>query len=317
MLGEILESAGGLAGALGERLAGASLLFLAAAVALHLLKTAVRARAWHSIVTTAYPDERLRYRDTLGAYLCGVGVNAVVPARAGEVVKLGLVKRHAPGTRVEGLVSTLFTESAFDTVAGTTAVAFGFVLGWATLGGSILSPLAPVAHQPWLAVTVVAAAGVVAALAFRRLHGKARTLLREAGRGLALFGHPVQYLRTVVSWQAGALVLRLGSIACFLGAFHLPVTAQACLVVLAVQCAANSVPLTPNGAGTQQALLVVALGAGIAAPRIVGFGTGAQLATTVADVALGALALALMTGSLRWRSMMPVAEEELPAPAAT
>jgi hypothetical protein len=317
MLGEILENAGSLAGALGERLAGASLMFLAAAVALHVLKTAVRARAWHSIVTTAYPDERLRYRDSLGAYLCGIGVNAVVPARAGEVVKLSLVKRRAPGTRVEGLVSTLVTESAFDSVAGATAIACGFVLGWASLGGSILSPVEPVAHHPWLAAGVATTVVAIAAFAFRRVHGKARTLLHEAGRGLALFGHPLQYLRTVVAWQAGALVLRLGSIACFLGAFHLPVTAQICLVVLAVQCAASSVPLTPNGAGTQQALLVVALGAGIAAPRVVGFGTGAQLATTLADVALGALALALMTGSLRWRSVLTAAEEELPAPAAT
>lgn len=291
-------------------------MFLAAAVALHVLKTAVRARAWHSIVTTAYPDERLRYRDTLGCYLCGIGVSAVVPARGGEVVKLGLVKRRAPATRVEGLVSTLVTESAFDTVAGATAIASGFVLGWASLDVSILSPLAPVARHPWLAAIAVAAVCGIGAFGFRRLHGKARMLLHEAGRGLALFGHPRLYLRTVVSWQAGALVLRLGSIACFLGAFHLPVTAQACLVVLAVQCAANSVPLTPNGAGTQQALLVVALGAGIAAPRIVGFGTGAQLATTVADVALGALALALMTGSLHWRGLVPAAEEELPATAS-
>jgi hypothetical protein len=101
--------------------------------------------------------------------------------------------------------------------------------------------------------------------------------------------------------------------ACFLAAFHLPATGQIALIVLAVQCAANVLPVTPNGAGTQQALLAVALGSRFAAPQVVGFGAGAQLATTVADVLLGAAALLLLTGTLRWRRVLPAAQEELPA----
>lgn len=315
MLSDGLEGIGAAAGSLVDRVAGASLLLLAAALALHLAKTALRARAWHSIVAAAYPQERLRYRDTLGAYVCGVGVNAVVPARAGELLKLALVKRRAPGARIEGLLSTLVTESTFDAVAGAAALGCGVVLGWASLGGSAVSPLAPVARHPLAAALVLASVGGIGAFAWRRLHGKARALLHEAGRGLALFGHPLQYLRTVVSWQAAALALRLGSIACFLGAFHLPVTPQTTLLVLAAQCASNVVPLTPNGAGTQQALLAVALG-GVATPLAVGFGAGSQLLTTVTDVVLGCVALALTTGSLRWRRLLPAAKEELPAPAA-
>jgi len=311
-----LESVGSLAATLAEHVAGASLLLLAAALALHLGKTLARARAWHNIVLTAYPGAGLRYRDCLGAYLCGVGVNSVAPARAGEVLKLGLVKRRAPETRVEGLATTLVTESAFDAVAGAAALTGGLALGWASLGGSVVSPLHPVLHHPWLVTAAAGGIAVAAALASRRLGGKARAFAHEAGRGLAVFGHPAQYLRAVLSWQALALVLRLGSIACFLGAFHLPVTAQATLVVLAVQCASSVVPLTPNGAGTQQALLVVALGASVAAPRIVAFGAGAQLVTTVADVVLAGASLVLMTGSLRWRGALRPAEEELPAPAA-
>lgn len=317
MILDALEHVTDLAGTVGNRLAGASLLLLAAAVALHVGKTLVRARAWHNIVRTAYPEERLRYRDSAGAYFCGVGVNSLVPARGGEVLKLALVKRRAPGTRVEGLVSTLVAESAFDAVAGTVALTCGLALGWASLGGSIVSPFGPVAHHPWLVAGGVAGTAAAAILLARRFGGRARALLREAGRGLALFGHPLQYLRLAVSWQLAGLALRLGSIACFLGAFHLPVTAQVTLVVLAVQCVSNVLPLTPNGAGTQQALLVVALGATVAAPRVVGFGTGAQLATTVADVTLAAFSLALTTGSLRWRRLLVLPEEELAAPAVT
>ena len=50
-----------------------------------------------------------------------------------------------------------------------------------------------------------------------------------------------------------------------------------------MQSAANLIPLTPNGAGTQQALLVLALSGVATASSIVGFGAGAQLATAPRD----------------------------------
>jgi hypothetical protein len=58
--------------------------------------------------------------------------------------------------------------------------------------------------------------------------------------------------------------------------------------VLALQLVAGSIPVTPSGAGTQQALLAVALGGG----AIVGFSVGAQAATMLVDLLLGLVALA-------------------------
>jgi hypothetical protein len=58
--------------------------------------------------------------------------------------------------------------------------------------------------------------------------------------------------------------------------------------VLSLQLLAASVPFTPGGAGTQQALLAAALGSA----AIVGFSAGAQIATIFVDVALGIGALA-------------------------
>ncbi len=309
MIADILASAAAVA----DRLGSASLDLLAVAVLLHVARIVARARAWHTIVSTAYPGSGLRYRHSLGAYLCGIGLSSVAPARPGELLKVALVKREAPDARYEGLLSTLVTESAFDVVIGALAIGAAAVLGWASLASSLLSPLDIATAHPWSAFGATASAAAILLLAWRRLGPRARSTAREAARGLAAFGDPGRYLRNVVSWQLAALGLRLASIACFLAAFHLPATMQTAVIVLAVQCAANVLPVTPNGAGTQQALLVVALGSRFAAPQVVGFGAGAQLATTVADVLLGAAALLLLTGSLRWRRVLPPAQEEVPA----
>jgi uncharacterized membrane protein YbhN (UPF0104 family) len=129
-------------------------------------------------------------------------------------------------------------------------------------------------------------------------------LFAGTARGFTVLRKPRRYLATVVSWQVVALGLRLASILCFLAAFHIPATIATALVVVAVQFVADLIPLTPNGAGTQQALLVMALGTSVAASSIVGFGAGAQLVTTVFEVLLGAATLVLMTGSLRWRRLV-------------
>jgi hypothetical protein len=297
---DVLGYAGGLAGALVDRLAGASLALVAVALALHIAKLACRARAWQNIVASAYPEAALGYRHSLGAYLCGVGLNSVAPARPGEILKLALVRRKAPETRYEGLASTLVTESAFDILTAVVAVGMALTLGWTSLGGSLTSRLGPVTAHPWLVVIAATAIAAVLLVAWRWIAPRTR----EAARGLAAFGHPRLYLRSVVSWQAAALALRLGSLACWLAAFDLPTTVKTALVILAVQYAASLLPLTPNGAGTQQALLAVALGSSFAAPQVIGFSAGAQLATTVVDVALGGVALLLLTGSLRWRRIL-------------
>ena len=61
----------------------------------HVLKLLFRARAWQNIVRGAYPESRLRYPSAFGAYVAGVGVNSIAPARGGDLVKLYLVKHRA------------------------------------------------------------------------------------------------------------------------------------------------------------------------------------------------------------------------------
>src|SRR5262245_46788290 len=100
--------------AFGERLAAVHSGLLAAATALSVANPALRSRAWEQLLRAPLPEERIRYRTAFGAYCSGVGVNAIIPARAGDVVKLFLVKRTTRSARYPTLIGTLVAETVFD-----------------------------------------------------------------------------------------------------------------------------------------------------------------------------------------------------------
>ena len=286
------------------KLGGVLLVPLAVALALHLAKLVVRARAWYNIVRAAYPTDRLRFRDALGAFLAGTGVGACVPARAGQLVRLGLVRNRVSSSSLPGLVSTLIAESVFD-VALTAAIAVAFLVaaGPGVAGGAAFP--GPLGQHPVVAGLAAAAATMVGcALALQR-RARIRSLLREARIGLAVFARPTRYLRGVASWQALACTLRVASTYWFLVAFHVPASLHVVLLVIAVQLVAGAIPLTPGGAGTQQAMLVAALSP-TTTSTVLGFGIGTQMTTMLADLVLGGVSLILMTGSLRWRRIAHV-----------
>ena len=89
-----------------DYLAAVRLLPLALAIACHLLKVACASRAWRNVLVAAYPAVTVRWRAIYAAYLAGAGVNAIFPARAGDVVRLYLARRAIPGSTYTTLVSS-------------------------------------------------------------------------------------------------------------------------------------------------------------------------------------------------------------------
>ena len=63
-----------------------------------VLKLVFRARAWQNILRASYPGHGPRFRSALGAYVAGVGVNSIAPARGGDLVKLYLIKHRIEGS---------------------------------------------------------------------------------------------------------------------------------------------------------------------------------------------------------------------------
>ena len=89
---------------------------LAIGLACHLARLVARSLAWRNILAASFPGARIRRLDIFGAYVAGVGLNSVAPARAGDVLKLVLTKRRVEGSNYATLTPTLLVETLFDTV---------------------------------------------------------------------------------------------------------------------------------------------------------------------------------------------------------
>jgi uncharacterized membrane protein YbhN (UPF0104 family) len=294
-----------------ERFGGVSLGAFALALVLHVAKLCARARGWHNIVRAAYPDSPLRFRDALGAFFVGAGIDSFVPARAGELLRVELVRRRMPDAKFPGLVSTLFAEYVLDVVLTVVVVVLVVAIGPVPQASSLI--LGPLTRHSLILPAVVLGVVALAVLSLRMLPSL-RPLLADARRGLAVFSCPTHYLRRVAGWQLLGWILRVASVYWFLVAFGVPASLGSAALVVAVQLAAGAVPVTPGGAGSQQAMLIVALSASTAA-TVLAFGIGMQAATVVTNIVLGAVSLLLMTGSVRWRALRPAPEAPVPAPA--
>src|SRR3712207_2646819 len=101
-----------------ERLAAVHWGALTVALLLHVLRLVTRVEAWSNILAAAFPHSPVRWRTAFSAYMAGVGVNAISPARAGDVVKAYLAHRGIEGASYATLASTLVVETLFDSVMG-------------------------------------------------------------------------------------------------------------------------------------------------------------------------------------------------------
>jgi hypothetical protein len=234
--------------------------WLVAGVLLHYAHQVVRIRGWWNILRAAYPRaDALRYRDVVAAYFAGSGLNAVVPARGGDVMKLYMVKQRTPGARYPTLVASFVPEGLFETLCGIA------LLVWALSRGFIPVPTSRL-ELPTLDVSLIishpvlssiAAAALVggALMLFRWLRRHGQRFLERLRQGLVVLREPRAYVTGVVSWQAAGRVIRLGSLACFMAAFALPVTPESVVLVMAAQGGGRIIPIAPVSSGLRLAML--------------------------------------------------------------
>jgi glycosyltransferase 2 family protein len=311
-VGKIIDAAGEFF----HHLADVHWLPLAIALGFQFLRLLARAPAWRNILRAAYPDLVIPRRTVLGAYLAGVGVNAVVPARGGDVLKLYLVKHRVEDTTYPTLGATLIVETLFDTVVA------GALLVWALLIG-VLPGLDVLPHLPQVdwswplrhkreAAVIGAVWLVVLSLLLIIAFARVRSFKERVAQGFAILRPFRRFVSQVCSWQALSWGFRIASVYFFLEAFRVPATLHNALLVLIVQSLATLFPFTPGGVGTQQGLLVYVFdraGSGIRGSLLLSFSVGMYIATTILNAVVGFVTLFLMVGSVRWRRLLPTEEK--------
>lgn len=281
--------------------------WLALGIACHLCKLLAVSRAWRNIVAAAYPDRAVRWRQMFGAYVAGTGVNAVIPARGGDVVRLYLAKHRIEGSTYTTLVSTSLLQTLFDM-----ALAGCFVL-WALTqhvlpGIDVLkSPSLPSLDYGWafrhptaglvlFLLLLLFGAALIAWVAERVEEFKAKV-----AQGFAAFADRSYYITRVVPWQLLDWTLRLVTVFFFLRAFHIPATLHNALLVQVSQSLATIFPVSPAGIGTEQALLIYIFRNVTTKSLALSFSVGMRVTLIIVNALVGFTAILLMTGTLSVR----------------
>jgi uncharacterized membrane protein YbhN (UPF0104 family) len=272
-----------------------------------------RAWAWRNVLRAAYPEQKIPFLPLGAAYLAGAGINAIVPAHAGDVTKVFLVKRQIPGSSYPAVTSSFLVQTVFDTSVGILVLLYAITQG-------LLPPLPRIPDLPafeisfWadhpkvLAFTILGLLLAIAVGIYFLAH-RVRRFWARVRQGLIILAEPRRYLREVAAWQGLGWLLRFAAFWFFLEAFGIGGTVGNVMLVMSVQAIANIIPFTPGGAGAQQALLVATL-TGPSRTAVLSFSVGTQIAMAAWSVVLGFTAILLVFRTTDWRGLIRQAQDE-------
>ncbi|HEU4392397.1 MAG TPA: lysylphosphatidylglycerol synthase transmembrane domain-containing protein [Solirubrobacterales bacterium] len=272
-----------------------------------------RAWAWRNVLRAAYPQQRIPFLPLSAAYLAGAGINAILPAHAGDVTKVFLVKRQVPGSSYPAVTSSFLVQTIFDTSVGLLVLFYAISQG-------LLPPLPRIpdlpafeiafwAEHPQVFAIVVAATLLAIAIAIYLLAHRVRRFWDRVKQGVIILAEPRRYLREVAAWQGVGWLFRFAAFWFFLEAFGIGGSVGKVMLVMSVQAIANVVPFTPGGAGAQQALLVATL-TGPSRTAVLSFSVGTQIAMAAWSVVLGFMAILLVFRTTDWRGLIKQAQDD-------
>jgi uncharacterized membrane protein YbhN (UPF0104 family) len=278
-----------------------------------------RAWAWRNVLRASYPSERISFTHLTAAYLAGAGINAIIPAHAGDVTKVFLVKRQIPHSSYPAVTSSFLVQTVFDTSVGILVLLYAITQG-------LLPPLPELPNLPAFEIsfwadhpkTLLVVVGVLLlalAIGTYYLAHRVRRFWARVRQGLVILGQPRRYLREVFAWQGIGWFCRFLAFWFFLEAFGIGGSIGNVMLVMSVQAIANIVPFTPGGAGAQQALLVATL-KGPSRSAVLSFSVGTQIAMAAWSVFLGFAAILLVFGTADWKGLIRQAQDEADSEAA-
>lgn len=285
----------------------------AVALACLLGMQVARAWAWRNVLRAAYPGAPISFLRLTAAYLAGAGINAIVPAHAGDVTKVFLAKRQIPGSSYPAVTSSFLVQTVFDTTVGLLVLLYAITQGLLPpppdLPNLPAFELSYWAEHPQLFAIVSGILILAIATGVYLLGHRVRAFWQRVRQGVAILTTPRRYLREVAAWQGVGWLFRFAAFWFFLEAFGIGGSVGNVLLVMSVQAIANVVPFTPGGAGAQQALLVATL-TGPSRTAVLSFSVGTQIAMAAWSVVLGFGAILLVFRTTDWRGLIRQAEAD-------
>lgn len=272
-----------------------------------------RAWAWRNVLRAAYPGTPISFLRLAAAYLAGAGINAIVPARAGDVTKVFLVKRQIPHSSYPAVTSSFLVQSVFDMTAGILVLLYAISQGLLPKPPQL--PHLPAfeisfwANHPRTLLIVLGVLLLATAVGVYYLAHHVRRFWDRVKQGLAILAQPRRYLREVWAWQGIGWLCRFAAFWFFLEAFNIGGSVGNVMLVMSVQAIATIVPFTPGGAGAQQALLVATL-SGPSRAAVLSFSVGTQIAMAAWSVVLGFAAILLVFRTTDWKGLIKQAQDE-------
>ena len=297
-----------------EHLAAVEWIPLLLGLALYGLALTARSRGSYNVLKAAYPDEKFRFLPVWGAYVAAYGANAVFPARPGDIVRLFLLKRTVPNSHYPTLYASFLVENIFDWVAGILVLIFAFTQGvfpkppdFSKLDAFDLSYFA--AH-PQFTLFVLTVLGILVLIAVAWLSARVKAFWARVRQGWTILRDRRRYFREVVSYQALAWALRFGCFWFLLDAFSIGGSVRNVLLVFGVTAVSSMVPLTPGGAGVQQALFVKVFATSATAATVASYSVGQQIAIAAFSFGLGLVALITVFQMRSFRQVIRLGKAE-------
>jgi uncharacterized protein (TIRG00374 family) len=265
--------------------------WIALAVFINLLSVVVRSIAWQLVVDVALPEPHPRHRQVFSAFCVGLLANAVLPARAGELARVAVLRRRLPHGRgtTALLLGTVFAHRLFDLFPVLILIAYTLLTAklpdWA---------LTSVEAFVALGLGLFLFALVMARRQQRRVLDDmhpVRRLLVMAQRGLWVLKRPSAAAGATFCQTLG-WVLQLLAVYTVMRAFQFGTIPTAALVLLLMNIA-TVFPFWPGNVGLLQAAIALPLVQyGVAYGTGFAFGLALQAVEMSVGVGLGAAFLA-------------------------
>ena len=227
-------------------------------VLLNLISVLARSLSWRLTIDQALPEPHPPFGQAFSAFGIGLLGNAVLPARAGELARVAVLRRHLPhgkGTSAT-LLGTVFAHRLFDLFP------VAFLVIWVLL-------TAKIPHWAVTSLVIFGLVGIallaVGLLSARtgegRVHdgmGSLRAVVTMARQGLAVLRRPVPALGAAL-FQCAGWLMQLFAVWAVMEAFNLDLPLPAAGLVLVLMNVATIFPLWPGNIGLLQAAVALPL----------------------------------------------------------